>query len=89
MFYDAVSLEVGQQFDTDFMQGLSNSLIVTPFITVPALQRMLTTGSQASVDNVLLEWWLSLTLMKAAKGRLRAVVPIFCGNVSGGTQGVR
>ncbi len=82
VFYDASGLKEGEQSDVAFMRALSNTLVVVPFVTAAALERMCTEGSVYSVDNVLLEWWLTLTLHQAKQGRVRAVLPVICGEVS-------
>ncbi len=84
IFYDTFSLEEGQDFVVSFMRGLSESLLVVPFITTAALKRMCEADSVSKVDNVLLEWWLALTLVKAGAGRVKAVLPVFAGTVRGG-----
>ncbi len=81
VFYDAFSLEEGRDFVVSFMRGLSESLVVVPFITTAALKRMCEADSVGKVDNVLLEWWLALTLVKAGVGRVKAVLPVFAGTV--------
>ncbi len=81
VFYDATGLKEGEQFDVAFMRALSNTLVVVPFVTAAALQRMCQEGSANFVDNVLLEWWLTLTLHQAKQGRVRAVLPVMCGEV--------
>jgi hypothetical protein len=82
IYYDAFSLEEGKQFDTGFMRGLSQSLVVVPFVTAAALRRMCAEGSTKEIDHVLLEWWLAVTLEKTGKGAVKAIMPIFCGEVS-------
>ncbi len=86
IFYDAFSLEEGQDFVVRFMRGLSESLVVVPFITTAALKRMCEAGSAGKVDNVLLEWWLALTLVKVGMGRVKAVLPVFAGTVRVGSE---
>ncbi len=81
VFYDATGLKEGEQFHVAFMRALSKTLVVVPFVTAAALQRMCVEGSVNSVDNVLLEWWLTLTLHQAKQGRVRAVLPVMCGEV--------
>jgi len=84
IFYDAFSLEEGKQFDIAFMKALSQTLVVVPFITAAALQRMCEAGSVNNIDHVLLEWWLAYSLLKAGQGRVKAILPVVCGEVSWG-----
>lgn len=81
VFYDAKSLEDGEQFDVTFMKAMMQSLVVTPFVTTKALERMCQAGSEHEVDHVLLEWWLALCLYHSRQGKVRAILPIFCGEV--------
>jgi hypothetical protein len=81
IFFDNFSLENGLRFDDTFMRGLARSLVAVPFVTADALARMCKTGSEQSIDHVLLEWWLALVLAKAEDTTLRYILPIFCGEV--------
>lgn len=81
IFFDSWSLPNGKQFDVTFMRGLSRSLVVTPFVTAYALERMCSPDSEHQLDNVLLEWWLALTLYQSQVAKVRAILPIFCGTV--------
>lgn len=83
IFFDSFSLCDGAQFDVTFMLGLSRALVVAPFITADAMERMCALGSHEKVDNVLLEWWLALTLYKSQAAAVKAILPIFYGKVSG------
>ncbi len=89
VFYDQQSLEDGEQFDVAFSTALAESLVVTPFLTTSALKRMCQADSIEQLDNVLLEWWLALTLYHSQQGRVRAVLPVFCGEVGRGLGGGR
>lgn len=81
IFFDNFSLKDGQPFDETFMRGLARSLVAVPFVTADALARMCEPSSGSRVDNVLLEWWLALTLVKTSDTPLRYILPIFCGEV--------
>ena len=81
VFYDAFSLKEGEQFATAFMTALVNSCVIVPFVTYDALQRMCSNGSFNEIDHVLLEWWLALTLHKSEAGKVKAIFPVFCGQV--------
>lgn len=81
VFWDAKSLEDGQQFDVNFMMALSNSLVVTPLITPHALARMAHEDSVNSLDHLLLEWWLALTLYEIPGFPVQRIVPVFSGTV--------
>lgn len=83
IFFDGFSLADGAQFDVTFMRGLSRALVVTPFVTADALERMCEANSEERLDHVLLEWWLALTLYTYKVAKVRAILPIFCGKVSG------
>lgn len=79
VFHDLTSLRDGHPFDVDMVTALSKSLVVTPFVTAAALARMWDPRKLNKVDNVLMEWWLALSLYK--KGKVKAIVPVFCGKV--------
>lgn len=82
VFYDVKSLEDGEQFDVAFMKAMCQTLVVTPFVTAEALKRMCAQNSLREVDNLLLEWWLALCLFHSKQGKVRAILPVFCGEVS-------
>jgi hypothetical protein len=85
-FLDSQSLTYGQQFDTGFMNAMAESLVVTPIITPQALEGMCSERSLQEVDNVLLEWWLALTLHKRTDLlACRHIYPLFFGDIRMGT----
>eukprot|EP00730_Choanoeca_flexa_P019819 TRINITY_DN9690_c0_g1_i5.p1 TRINITY_DN9690_c0_g1~~TRINITY_DN9690_c0_g1_i5.p1 ORF type:complete len:1279 (+),score=334.90 TRINITY_DN9690_c0_g1_i5:87-3923(+) len=88
LFWDVKSLQQGQQFDNNFMQALSNSLVMTPLITPHALARMMEPGSHNRLDNVLLEWWLALTLYEVPGHPVTRIVPVFAGKIFEDNHGV-
>ena len=79
-FYDQLSLSEGKRFDVEFMVGMCNSLLVVPFVSMDALNRMMNPANVAAVDNVLLEWSLALHLEE--QGVVKRILPIFIGPVS-------
>lgn len=82
IFHDVSSMSDGTNFELMFMQGVTRALVVTPLVTPSALLRMQDISRLDAVDNVLLEWWLALTLNRwPADSRPRRVLPIFCGTV--------
>ena len=82
VFYDMFSLKEGEQFDTAFMRAMVNTYVVVPFVTTEALKRMCEDGRIDLIDHVLLEWWLALTLLNNNIGKVKAIFPVFCGQVS-------
>jgi hypothetical protein len=83
VFRDCVTLKAGLAFDESFMQAMLQSLVVVPLITPDALDRMKSAGSLNSVDHVLLEWWLAMTLLQSPGYPVIRIVPIVCGTVGG------
>ena len=81
VFYDKFSLRIGEQFVNAFMHGMTNSLVVVPFLTTGAIERMCDENNLTRIDHVLLEWWLALTLLNGKIGKVKAVLPVFCGEV--------
>jgi hypothetical protein len=45
------------------------------------LERMKSVDSLTSVDHVLLEWWLAMTLVQSPSYPVIRIVPILCGTV--------
>jgi hypothetical protein len=88
VFWDVKSLESGQQFDTNFMRALSKTMVFSPLITPHTLKRMTMPDSYLHLDNVLLEWWLGLTLYKNSGFSLQSVIPVCFGTVSSATSSV-
>jgi hypothetical protein len=82
VFYDRHCLQLGSEIRVDFMRAMLKSRVVCPLITSHALEKMC--EEQASIDNVLCEWWLALTLLdmdRESDKRLK-IMPIFAGEVS-------
>lgn len=55
--------------------------VVTPFVSTDALSRMCSEANLTHIDHVLLEWWLTITLFKDKDSPLKAVLPVFRGNI--------
>jgi hypothetical protein len=81
VFRDCVALKVGLPFDQSFMQAMLQSLVVVPLITPDTLKRMKMVESLNTVDHVLLEWWLAMTLVQSPSYPVIRIVPILCGTV--------
>jgi len=68
IFYDRVSLKDGEPWEVGFIDGLTNSIIMTPIVTfnqdssgsIGNLCKL--SHSMDWIDNVLLEWDLALTI---------------------------
>ena len=73
-----VSLERGRRFDVDFSTGIARSLVGVPIVSCQALERMASLGAQDAIDNVLLEWWLMITLHE--HGKLARILPVVVGD---------
>jgi hypothetical protein len=84
VFRDSVNIKVGLAFDESFMQAMMQSLVVVPLITPATLERMKLVESLNSVDHVLLEWWLAMTLVRSPGYPVIRIVPILCGTVECG-----
>jgi hypothetical protein len=77
VFLDDLRLQVGRQFQHDFMHALLVCKAAVPFVTMDALKKMYTLTAASPCDNVLLEWSVILELV-AAK-RLNVCLPILIG----------
>lgn len=86
VFFGAKSSEDEEQFDVGFMKAMTRSFVVVPFVTTEALKRMCHFGSEDVLDTVLLEWWLALSLYHNKEGNVRAILPVFCGEVCKGEE---
>eukprot|EP01043_Picozoa_sp_COSAG02_P007593 COSAG02_NODE_230_length_28060_cov_5.226816_8_plen_1993_part_00 len=76
IYLDQARLIDGQRWDKGFLEGLSNSLVVMPIVSTGALRSMLG-ASETVVDNVLLEWLMTLELHE--RGAVKAVLPLLVG----------
>ena len=78
-FLDSVRLQLGKHFQLDFAKALVKSSVIVPIITRNALERMTVGRHDANKeDNVLVEWIMSLEMLKVVKG-IR-ILPIFAGS---------
>jgi hypothetical protein len=78
VYLDQTRLEDGQRWDSGFMEGLANSWVFVPIVSVGSVGPMVQLGQEEDwVDNVLLEWTAALELHQ--RGRLKAVVPLLVG----------
>jgi hypothetical protein len=78
VFLDKRCLQVGDRFDKSFSKALCNSTVITPIVSIEALHRM-AEHDPSTVDNVLLEWILSLECCSNKASRVLAVYPILIG----------
>ena len=78
MYLDQMRLEDGQRWDSGFMQGLAQSWVFVPIVSVGSVQPMtqLSEGEDWC-DNVLLEFSAALELYQ--RGKVRAVLPLLVG----------
>ena len=88
VFLDTQRLQKGELFDEAFARALTHTTIVVPIVSVDALTKMLENDG-TWVDNVLLEWILSMETLSAAStggngnsGGVKAIYPIFLGDVT-------
>ena len=78
VYLDQTRLEDGQRWDSGFMQGLANSWVFVPIVSVGSVGPMVQLGQNEDwTDNVLLEWAAALELHQ--RGRLKAVLPLLVG----------
>jgi hypothetical protein len=78
VYLDQTRLEDGQRWDSGFMQGLANSWVFVPIVSVGSVGPMVRLGQHEDwTDNVLLEWAAALELHQ--RGRLKAVLPLLVG----------
>ena len=78
VYLDQTRLEDGQRWDSGFMQGLAQSWVFVPIVSVGSVQPMtqLSEGEDWC-DNVLLE--ISAALELYQRGKIRAVLPLLVG----------
>ena len=78
VYLDQTRLEDGQRWDSGFMNGLANSWVFVPIVSVGSVEPMVQLGQHEDwTDNVLLEWAAALELHQ--RGRLKAVLPLLVG----------
>jgi hypothetical protein len=79
VYLDQVGLEDGQRWDSGFMEGLANSWIFVPIVSVGSVGPMATMSELEDwTDNVLLEWAAALELH--SRGLVKALLPIILGD---------
>jgi hypothetical protein len=97
IFLDKKRLLDGRDFSTDFTSSLLHSRIVTPIISFKALEKMFSLREDSPVDNLLLEWIISIHcfMLKQSQQqqnqdlegnnidfiRIERIFPIFIGSV--------
>jgi GTPase SAR1 family protein len=79
-FLDKERLQDGEQFQQAFMSALRHSAVVTPVVSSDALVKMRTHDAN-DVDNLLLEWLLSLELV--GRSDIQKIYPIMVGRRPG------
>ena len=79
IFLDEFRLEKGLHFQDQFATALLKSEVVVPVISANALKRFLVLGENSEIDNVLLEWTLTVELIE--QGLKKYCLPIFFGKV--------
>jgi hypothetical protein len=78
VYLDQTRLEDGQRWDSGFMEGLANSWVFVPIVSVGSVGPMAQLGELEDwTDNVLLEWAAALELHQ--RGRVKAVLPLLMG----------
>eukprot|EP01034_Spumella_vulgaris_P033105 gene33105-40852_t len=78
VFLDKKRLKDGRPYDKDFAKALINSVVIAPVVSVDALQRM-TSHDSTQVDNLLVEWILSIYCFNSDQCATEAVLPIAFG----------
>ena len=82
--HESQSGKIDKQLATGFVKALSTSKVVLPLVSHAALKSMRVLDpakGRDKCDNLLVEWMLSLELLKA--GRLKAIHPIVIGSARG------
>ena len=83
VYLDQTRLEDGQRWDSGFMDGLANSWVFVPIVSVGSVGPMRKLaggggeGGEDWNDNVLLEWTVALELH--SRGQMKAVLPLLVG----------
>ena len=78
-FLDKRRLEPGSNFVNEFCNGLFNTKVAVPVISIHALEKMLTLSSDSEVDNLLLEWTLMLEMIEHNGCALKRIFPVIVG----------
>jgi hypothetical protein len=78
VYLDQVRLEDGRRWDTGFMEGLAETVVFVPLVSVGCVRGMKElTPEEDWCDNVLLEWCAALELHE--RGRIKAILPMLIG----------
>jgi len=80
VWWDAKCLDPGQPWEGGFADGLSNSAIFVPILSMAALAPCaLLTATSTTCDNVLLEHQMAMELKE--RGDIRAIFPVLVGEL--------
>ena len=78
IYLDQTRLEDGQRWDSGFMEGLAQSWVFLPVVSVGSVGPMCSLGQEEDwTDNVLLEWTAALELHQ--RGQVKAILPVLVG----------
>ena len=77
-FLDSVRLKNGRNFRDDFIDGIAVTRLIVPIMSSYALERMISMTEQSDVDNLLVEWILTLILHDIDSAAVR-VLPVMLG----------
>ena len=78
IYLDQTRLEDGQRWDSGFMEGLAQSWVFLPIVSVGSVSPMCSLGQEEDwTDNVLLEWTAALELHQ--RGQVKAILPLLVG----------
>lgn len=79
VFLDKKRLQEGRKFDADFAVALTRSVVVVPIVSNDSLHRLLS-HDPSSVDNMLLEWIMSMQCYANPAGATKAIFPFAFGS---------
>jgi hypothetical protein len=78
VFLDLTRLPIGQNFQAEFGRSLINSSQAILMFSFEALERMVW-HNPTVIDNLLVEWLISVACLEGKKGRVKKVIPIMMG----------
>ena len=78
VFLDTKRLLNGRRFDKDFANSLVRSTVIMPIVSADALDRLLKHNAD-NIDNLLVEWIVSLACYADEKARTKSVFPVLFG----------
>ena len=85
IFWDNIRLEIAIEFNIAFTKALYSSAVVMPLISSETLRSLKINCATNAVDNVLLEWWMSLIFLETRRHnptgsltRLTNIFPLVC-----------